>query len=148
MKFKLRKKQKREVKRITEYLISGGAFFWSGYLTFFVLDSLLGASFFWSKVTATLVGWTVNYLLQRFWVFSNPKLAKHQIETGRRYLIISFVNLLIDYFLVLGLKNIGISPYIGQFFSAGFFTIWNYLWYKLWVFPTKFKSKRAAKKSV
>lgn len=146
MKFRLRKKQKREVKRITEYLISGGAFFWSGYVTFFILDQIIGTSFFWAKTLATIVGWTINYLLQRFWVFKNPKLAKHQIETGSRYLIISFVNLVIDYLLVLWLKNIGITPYIGQFVSSGFFTVWNYLWYKFWVFPEKFPRKRRTKK--
>lgn len=140
--FKLKKKQTREIKRITEYMISGGAFFWSGYLVFFLLDKGLGASFFWAKTLATLVGWTVNYLLQRYWVFSNPKLAKHQAETTGRYIFITLVNFVIDYFLVYGLKVIGITPYIGQFVSAGFFTVWNYLWYKYWVFPEKYPTKR------
>lgn len=138
---KIKRKQKKEIKRITEYLISGGAFFWSGYFTFFLLDKGLGAAFFWSKTIATLVGWTVNFVLQRYWVFRNPALAKHQTEVTGRYLIISVVNLFVDYFIVYGLKVIGITPYVGQFVSSAFFTVWNYLWYKLWVFPEKFPSK-------
>src|SRR3989344_640537 len=110
--FRIRKKQQREVKRITGYLISGGAFFWSGYATFFFVDKILGGSFFWAKVLATVVGWTVNFLLQRYWVFNNPKLAKHQTEVTGRYLLLSLANFVIDYFLVLGLKNAGITPYI------------------------------------
>lgn len=140
--FKLKKKQTREIRRITEYMISGGAFFWAGYLTFFLLDKGVGASFFWAKTVSTLVGWVVNYLLQRYWVFNNPKLNKHQTETTGRYIFITLVNFVIDYLLVYYLKVYGITPYIGQFISAGFFTVWNYLWYKYWVFPEHYPTKR------
>lgn len=135
---KFKKSQKREVRRITEYMISGGAYFWSGYATFFVLDSILHASFFWAKSVATLLGWLVNYALQRYWVFRNPKLQKHQAEVTSRYVAITLVNFVLDYLIVYGLKVVGISPYIGQFVSSAFFTVWNYVWYKYWVFPEKF----------
>lgn len=133
-----KKKQHKELIRFTEYMISGGAYFWSGYLTFFVIDKGLHHTFFWAKSISTLTGWTVNYVLQRFWVFRNPKLATHKTEVTGRYIVITLVDFVIDYFLVLGLKTVGITPYIGQFVSSGFFTIWNYLWYRFWVFPTKF----------
>lgn len=143
--FKLQKKQRREVRRITEYLVSGGAYFWSGYLLFFLVDKGLQGSFFWAKSVSTLGGWTVNYILQRYWVFKNPSLAKHQTEVTGRYAAITITDFILDYLIVLGLKNAGITPYIGQFVSAGFFTFWNYLWYKYWVFPDKFKSKTIKK---
>lgn len=147
---KLNKKQAREVKRITEYLVSGGAYFWSGYLVFFVIDKGLRGSFFWAKSIATLAGWTVNYILQRYWVFKNPKLAKHQTQVTGRYAVITITDFILDYLIVFGLKHISvdgfiINPYIGQFVSAGFFTVWNYLWYKYWVFPEKFSRKKRAK---
>lgn len=132
---------KRESRRIIEYLISGGAFFWSGYATFFFIDTILGGSFFWAKVLATLVGWTVNFLLQRYWVFNNPNLAEQQTQVTGRYIAISILNLVIDFFIVYGLKQLGLTPYIGQFVSSGFFTVWNYLWYKLWVFKEKPQGK-------
>jgi putative flippase GtrA len=140
--FRLRKKEKREVKRITEYMVSGGAYFWSGYLTFFLIDQGLHGSFFWAKSISTLTGWTVNYVLQRYWVFNNPKLKKHQTEVTDRYILITLVNFVLDYAIVWGLKNVGISPYIGQFISSGFFTVWNYLWYRLWVFPEKYPRRK------
>ncbi len=142
---KLNKKQKKEVTRITEYMISGGAYFWSGYAMFFFIDKILGLSFFWAKSVSTLVGWTVNYMLQRYWVFKNPSLKKHQTEVTGRYTVITLVDFVLDYFIVWGLKVFGITPYIGQFISAGFFTVWNYLWYKFWVFPEKFKGGKKAK---
>lgn len=139
---KLTKKQTREIKRITEYMISGGAYFWSGYFVFFVIDKGLGLAFFWAKTVSMLFGWTVNFMLQRYWVFRNPELKKHQTEVTGRYIVITLVDFVMDYFLVWGLKLIGITPYIGQFISAGFFTVWNYLWYKYWVFPEKFSKKK------
>lgn len=150
MNLRMKKKQEREVKRITEYLISGGAYFWSGYLVFFIIDKVLLGSFFWAKSVSTLVGWTVNYLLQRYWVFDNPKLKKHQTEVTSRYAVITITNFIIDYFIVFGLKHVSIgdftiNPYIGQFISAGFFTFWNYFWYKYWVFPEKYPRRKAKK---
>lgn len=139
--FHLKPKQKREVKRITAYMISGGAYFWSGYLVFFALDKGLGWSLWWAKLSANITGWTVNYLLQRYWVFNNPKLAKHQMAVSVRYIFITAVNFVLDYAIVATLKAYGLTPYLGQFVSSAFFTVWNYLWYKFWVFGTKFPKR-------
>ncbi len=84
-------------------------------------------------------------MLQRFWVFNNPKLKQHQTEVTSRYIVITLVDFVLDYFIVYGLKLVGVTPYIGQFLSAGFFTGWNYLWYRLWVFPEKFSRRKQAK---
>lgn len=148
MPFRLRKKQKKELTRIAEYMVSGGAYFWSGYASFFVIDKIIGASFFWAKSVSTLVGWVVNYLLQRYWAFNNPKLKAHQTEVTTRYVIITLVDFVLDYLIVFGLKEVGITPYIGQFIAAGFFTVWNYLWYRFWVFPDKFAKQRPVRATV
>lgn len=136
--FRLRKKEKREVLRITEYMVSGGAYFWSGYGAFFVCDQVFHFNLWWAKLTANLIGWLINFGLQRYWVFNNPKLAKHHMDVTTRYIALTAANFLIDYFIILGLKTAGLTPYIGQFISAAFFTFWNYIWYRLWVFPEKF----------
>ena len=143
--FKLRKKQKREILRITEYLISGGAYFWSGYALFALLWSGLGVSLWWAKLAANLFGLSINYLLQRFWVFKNPALAKHKTEVTGRYIFITLADFLIDYLIVNALKSFGVTPYIGQFVSSAFFTPWNYLWYRFWVFPEKFVKRKKAR---
>ena len=143
-------KQKGEVRRFGEYLVSGGAYFWSGYGMFFVLDGLFGIELWWAKLGANMTGWTVNFLLQRYWVFRNPDLAKHQAEVTTRYIIITLLNFVIDYYIVAGLRQAGLTPYLGQFVSAAFFTPWNYLWYKHWVFPKKIteKSKLTAPRAI
>ncbi len=135
-------KPKSELIRVVEYLVSGGAYFWSGYLMFFALDKGLGLSLWWAKLLANITGWTVNYLLQRYWVFNDPKLKEKTTKVTFRYGVITLVNFVLDYLIVAGLKEVGVTPYIGQFVSSGFFTVWNYLWYKLWVFPVEAKKKK------
>ncbi len=138
------KARRQTAKQIVEYIVSGGAFFWSGYLAFFVFDKGFHLNLFWSKIGADVVGWVVNYMLQRYWVFNNAELSKHKTAVTGRYLIITGVDFLIDYLIVLKLKQLGITPYIGQFVSSGFFTVWNYFWYKYWVFPTKKVTRKVA----
>jgi putative flippase GtrA len=131
------KKQRREFKRMVEYVVTGGAWFWSGYAMF----ALLYSGFKWgivpSKVTSYIFGLMVNFILERFWVFNDTRAKKQLQKVTGRYVILSVVNLGIDTLIVWSLAKIGITPYIGQFVSAGFFTIWNYVWYKLWVFARK-----------
>lgn len=136
---RLKKSQKREVRRITEYMISGGAFFWSGYVVLLGLNWWLGPDFLWLSTTVSyIVGWVVNYVLQRYWVFNNPRLAKHQGEVTYRYIVISAINLVLNYLIIKAWVNLGFPVEVGPFIASGFFTVWNYLWYKFWVFPEKF----------
>ena len=120
-----------------EYMISGGAYFWSGYGLFALLWSGLGWNLWWSTITSSVFGWVVNYLLQRHWVFNNPELKNHKTKVSGRYIFITLVDFLLNYLILYGLRQNGITPYIGQFISAGFFTGWNYVWYRFWVFPDK-----------
>lgn len=129
--------------QFVEYMISGGAYFWSGYALFAYLWSGLHWSLWWAKLSANIFGWTVNFILQRFWVFRSSHFKGHMSEVTGRYIFITLVDFVLDYFIVAGLRVIGITPYIGQFVSSGFFTIWNYLWYRFWVFPEKFVHKKA-----
>ena len=120
--------------RITEYLVTGGAWFWSGYAMFALCYSWLKFGLVASKVISYLFGLTVNFLLQRYWVFADAKQKQVQKVTVR-YVVLAALNLLIDTVIVWSLKTFwDLSPYIGQFVSAGFFTVWNYVWYKAWVF--------------
>ena len=143
---KIKKKHQKEAKRFTEYMISGGAQFWSGYAAFAAFDAVLGMSFWWAKSLSYFLGVTVNYVLERFWVFKQKRITKKQIETtAGKFYFLMFVNFLLDLGIVGGLRELGITPYIGQFISAGFFTVWNYLLFKLWVFARKRRAPQSKK---
>ena len=127
-------KQKSLKTQILEYIVSGGAFFWSGYAAFALFYSVFGWPLFVAKQLANTIGLIVNYILEDRWVFSSKRRAKLEARRTGRYIVLTIVNFAIDYAIVASLKKRGISPYLGQFVSAGFFTVWNFVWYKYWVF--------------
>jgi putative flippase GtrA len=128
---------RRQVIQFLEYLVGGVSYFWSGYAVFALCYSGLHWNWFPAKMLADAVGWTINYLIQRYWAFANPALRKQEGTTLGKYSAITAVNFILDYLIIWGLKRVGITPYIGFFISAGFFMVWNYLWYRFWVFYGK-----------
>ena len=128
------KARRAQIKQFIQYSITGGAWFWSGYAVFALCYGVLKLDIVSSKIISYIVGLLVNFTLERFWVFKGKDAHKEIKTVTGRYVVLSIVNLGIDTTIVWGLSKAGISPYIGQFISAGFFTIWNYIWYKLWVF--------------
>ncbi len=125
----------KELGRFARYMVSGGAWFWSGYVLFAVLYSVLGVGVVPAKIAAYVFGLVVNFTLERYWVFKARSTALGRLEkVSWRYLTLSGGNLVIDTLIVWSLARAGVSPYLGQFVSASFFTVWNYAWYRLWVF--------------
>lgn len=111
-------------------------YFWTGYAVFALCYSVLKWNWFWAKVAADIVGWSLNYLVQRYWAFSGPdRVPLSEMKHLRRYIFIETIGFILDYLIIYGLKEIGITPYIGFFIAAAFFTVWSYYWYKYWVFP-------------
>jgi putative flippase GtrA len=115
-------------------MVGGSIYFWSGYLIFALCYTGLGWKWLPAKLAADVVGWTLNYIVQRYWAFNNPALKKREAQTAGRYAAITVFNLVLDYLIIWSLDSVGVSPYIGFFISSAFFTIWNYLWYRFWVF--------------
>lgn len=119
--------------------MGGSVFFFSGYLIFTICYSALHWQWWQAKLLGDAVGWSLNYLVQRYWAFTNSRLQKHEAATRWRYVGLSVMDTIIDYAIVGGLAAVGITPYIGMFAAAGFFTVWNYLWYRFWVFVPRTK---------
>ena len=141
---------KRSINRATivqfiKYFIGGSTYFWSGYIVFAVSYGIFHWAWWPAKMLADLIGWTLNYIAQRYWAFASKSLAHHEGVTARKYTVLTIGNFVLDYLIVGSLKHFGISPYIGLFISAGFFTVWNYFWYRFWVFldqrPATLKEK-------
>jgi putative flippase GtrA len=128
----------KEVNRFLKYWLGGGVYFWLGYAVFAVCYSGFRWSWLPSKILADAIGWTSNYIIQRFWAFSD-QVHLSEMQHAGRYIFIESIGFIMDYLMIWGLKSIGITPYIGFFISAGFFTIWSWFWYKNWVFPEKKK---------
>ena len=128
----------KDANRFVKYMSGGVVYFWVGYAVFAFCYSVLKWDWFPAKVAADAIGWTLNYLVQRFWAFSD-RIHLSEMQHAGRYVFIESIGFVLDYLIIWGLKSIGISPYIGFFISAGFFSVWSWLWYKYWVFPEKKK---------
>lgn len=142
---KVSKAEQRRLRRLAqqffEYMITGGVWFWSGYIIIVVLDDhigLLAANFI-----GNAVGITLNFILNKYWVFKTKRKVKDNDATWR-YIVYTALNaFLLNYLILLGLREkLGIDPAIGQFIASGFFTLWNFYWYKVWVFRGVVKQKR------
>jgi putative flippase GtrA len=131
------------VVQFLEYLVGGGLYFVSGYAFFALFYSVFGWNWWQSKIVADIIGWTLNYLVQRYWAFQNKNFKKHEAQNRERYIVFCAVNILLDYLIIGGLQMIGISPYYGMFIAAGYFTIWNYLGYRFWVFREEYNRTQA-----
>lgn len=127
----LKTSQRRELVRIAEYLVSGGAWFWSGYFIIVFLTPVIGL--WWANLLGNGVGLTINFILERNWVFTSSK-NRAVTQVSGRYVVYTACNFILNYLILLGLQRAGIPVAIGQFIASGFFTVWNYLWYKHWVF--------------
>ncbi|HVX56411.1 MAG TPA: GtrA family protein [Candidatus Saccharimonadales bacterium] len=126
--------RRQTIERFAKYMAGGSLYFWVGYAVFAICYSLLKWDWLPSKILADAIGWTLNYLVQRFWAFSDRAHLSEMQHAGR-YVFIESIGFVLDYLIIWGLNAIGITPYIGFFMSAGFFSVWSWLWYKHWVFP-------------
>jgi putative flippase GtrA len=127
-------RSKQRVTQFGKYMAGGSLYFWVGYGIFAVCYSVFKWGWLPSKICADAIGWSLNYLVQRFWAFSGQHSLSEMQHAGR-YIFIESIGFILDYAIIGGLKAIGISPYLGFFVSAGFFTVWSYIGYKYWVFP-------------
>lgn len=127
--------------QFSEYMVAGGVWFWSGYILIVLLDEPLGL--FTANFVGNAVGITLNFLLARYWVFRTKKASKLGVATWR-YVVYTALNaFLLNYLILFSLRRyIGIDPAIGQFIASGFFTFWNYFWYKHWVFKGRERLRR------
>ena len=134
---RIKESEEASYKQVVNYLIGGGLYFITGYAAFYGFYHFLHWTLFYATIFSNIIGWTVNYFINRFWVFEHPSLKKNALRISTKYTILTLADFLLSYLILRGLKAVGISPYIGQFISAiCFFTPWNYYWYKLWVFKT------------
>ncbi len=123
--------------QFAKYMAGGGLYFWSGYGIFALCYSAFHWNWLPAKMAADAVGWTLNYLVQRYWAFADEGRKLSEIEHIARYLAIEGVGFVLDYLIIAWLRHFGITLYAGFFISAGFFTVWSYLWYRYWVFPER-----------
>ena len=120
--------------QFAEYMVGGGVYFWGGMGIFALCFELLHWPWWIAKGLADIFGWSANFGIQRYWAFSDLRLKGHDRRVLFRYVLVNGIDFFIDYGIVAACIYNGLTPYIGFFVSAGFTTVWDYLWYRFWVF--------------
>lgn len=134
----MRKPSKPTLIQFFYFNVGGVVFFVVGYSLFILLYGVFGWNWIISKAISDLVGWICNYVIQYYLAFGESTKQEGHIEALSKHTAFSMINIVIDYAIVGGLKLLGVSPFIGLWVSALFFTVWKWVWYRRWVFkPSK-----------
>ncbi len=123
------KVSKQSLGQFLKYNFGGLLYFWSAWAIITFGSEQFGL--FWTNIVGNLVGIVLNYLVQRYWTFSDgPTL----FTSGWKFIVLTVVNLGLSYVILKTLQGWGVELWLAQFVSAGLFTIWNWVLYKYWVF--------------
>lgn len=125
-------------KNFVEFLklqLAGNILFWGTYLGFFLLYEFGN----WTEVLALAVASVIAHILffiaNSEWVFDEKGERRKTPGELTRFVVFMGLNFFINLGIIYGLSHFfGITPYIGQFIAALFFTIWTFIGLKYWVF--------------
>jgi putative flippase GtrA len=90
---KIKRKQRKLVVQFAEYIVAGGAWFWSAYAITLILDPIIGLG--WANIIGNLVGVTINYFLSVLWVFKT-KNTKHAMSASWKYIVYTGLNFILS----------------------------------------------------
>lgn len=133
--------------------LAGNILFWGTYIGYFLLFELADWGYMEALVTASLVSHVLFFIVNKEWVFEDETGERKTGVEAVRFALFMGLNFFINLAIIGGLQEyFDITPYIGQFISAFFFTIWSFIGLKYWVFrdvkhPALMISTKAKKKN-
>lgn len=130
--------------------LAGNVLFWGTYIGFFVLYEIAEQPEVLSLALASVVAHAAFFFVDKKWVFHEGEGRRKTGVELRRFIIFMGINYFINLGIITGLSHyFDISPYIGQFISAAFFTFWTFIGLKYWVFrkPRLLRRKNGSSRS-
>lgn len=134
--------------------LAGNILFWGTYIGYFVLHELVHMSQLSALAIASIVAHAAFFVVDKKWVFHEGEGRRKTNVELTRFAIFMGLNYFINLGIITGLLYFfDISPYIGQFISAMFFTVWTFVGLKYWVFlkprrnATKKRGSHVSRKS-
>jgi putative flippase GtrA len=133
-----KKKNKGKFKLFIEFFkvqVAGNILFWVTYGSYFVFDAVARIPYPISFVMATIAGNIIFFMVNRQWIYNSHNGKRKSSQEIVRFILFMILNYFINLFIVQLLKDtFDISPYVGQFVAAAFFTVWTFLGLHFWVF--------------
>src|SRR4051794_18398592 len=78
-----------------KYMSGGVIYFWIGYGVFALCYSVFHLWWLWAKMIADAIGWTLNYLVQRYWAFNSDHLRLSEMQHVGRYIFIESIGFIL-----------------------------------------------------
>ena len=111
-----------------KYLITGFLSFGLQYLIFVVLYRIAGLWYVFASLTAYIIVFLFNFLMNAYWSFKSKGNLKNKL---RLYSILFAFNLVLTYILLRVLTEVlGITPMLSTLAVMGTVVLWNFVIYK------------------
>jgi putative flippase GtrA len=126
--------------------LAGNILFWGTYIGFFLLHEIALWPEFAALATASIIAHILFFIADSEWVFDEKGQRRKTPGELIRFIIFMGINYFINLGIIAGLSHyFAITPYIGQFVAALFFTFWTFIGLKYWVFrKPRVKSRKGA----
>lgn len=132
------KKKKRLLKLVVEFIklqLTGNILFWGTYVGYFLLHELAHWPDLAALAFASLFAHALFFLVNKEWVFDDKTGKRKTSQEIIRFVLFMGLNYFINLGIITGLQHyFGLSPYVGQFVAGFFFTAWNFIGLRFWVF--------------
>ena len=130
--------RKKLIQLITQFAklqLAGNIPFWGTYFGFMALDKIFGMPEFQALAIATVAANALFYIVDDKWVFADTGGRHTSKYEAVKFAIFISASAIVVFMITNALSMFGgISPYIGQFISAGLSTIWTFAGLRFWVF--------------
>lgn len=131
--------------------VAGNILFWGTYIGYPIFHEWLKWPELSALATASIIAHVLFFIADSEWVFNEKGKKGSNRKTANeltRFVAFMGLNYFINLAIIAGLsKYFDISPYIGQFISALFFVLWNFIGLKYWVFQERDRSRGKRKSS-
>lgn len=126
--------------------LAGNILFWGTYIGFFLLYEIAKWPELSALATASIVAHVLFFIADSEWVFDEKGQRRKTPGELTRFVIFMSINYFINLGIIAGLSYyLDLTPYIGQFVSALFFTFWTFIGLKYWVFRKPKRTKLRGK---
>lgn len=130
--------KKKRLKLVVEFIklqLSGNILFWGTYIGYFLLHQLAN----WNDITAlaiaSIFAHCLFFIANKEWVFDDKTGKRKTSQEMIRFILFMGMNYFINLGIIAGLEHyLGLTPYIGQFVAGLFFSAWNFIGLRFWVF--------------
>jgi len=121
--------------RVVRYLISGGTAAFVDLLFIYIFTSVIGIWYLYSGILAFLVAFSVSYVMQKFWTYTDHSMDRWKSQLVTYFMIIISTNVGLNTLLLyIFVDHLHINYIVAQFFISGIIAIMNYFLYQSFVF--------------